>query len=376
MKTEHSLVRRILTLALMLCFVCSMTVSTSSAASEKVVLNFWHSMSGGTGKALDTIIQAFNDSQDQIEVVATYQGEYATALALTISSFTAGNAPDFLMGGSEDVTVLSTEEGVLENFLPYLEAQDSKLKLADFYEGFIMGYYNKDKGVVFALPMGCSTPVLYCNKTLLDKAGIGIPETWDELRDASKKIIAEDVSNYGIALPFNQWFFWGLINSWGGTVFTDDYKSLECVNDGSALAAYTFLQDMAKEGTLYAGPQADSSSVCTAMFSSGEAAFYINSIAQLNACEKGTMDNGYVLELAAVPKKISQAVPSGGNSVVMLSSSKNPDAAWTFIEWLYTSEMGIAYLDAQSGYLASTSTIKATKTIQDKIAADPNYAKA
>lgn len=363
-----------LSLILALCMLLS--VSGTAFAEEKTVLNFWHSMSGGTGKALDTMIEAFNASQNEIEVIGTYQGEYATALALTINAFSSGNAPDFLMGGSEDVTVLSTEEGVLANFYPFLTNDNSNLKLDDFYRGFIDCYYDEEAENIFALPMGCSTPVMYCNKTILEKAGLDIPTTWDEVREVSQKLVDGGYCTYGMALPFNQWFFWAFINSWGGRVFTEDGTKLQCVEDGSALASHTFLQDMVKDGLLYEGPQADSSSVCTAMFSAGECAFYVNSIAVLNACESGTADNGFETVVAAFPANVEQHVPSGGNSVVMLSSCKNPDAAWKFIEWLYTANEGIAYFDANSGYLACTKTIEQTPNIQNKIAGDENYKNA
>ena len=49
---------------------------SSSADSGKVQIQFWHSMSGNTQEALDTLVAGFNESQDQYEVVATNQGSY------------------------------------------------------------------------------------------------------------------------------------------------------------------------------------------------------------------------------------------------------------------------------------------------------------
>ena len=47
---------------------------------EKVSIEFWHAMSGSGQESLDAIVKGFNESQDNYEVVAEFQGTYEESL--------------------------------------------------------------------------------------------------------------------------------------------------------------------------------------------------------------------------------------------------------------------------------------------------------
>ena len=49
-----------------------------------VELSFWHCWSGGNAELLDSIVAAFNESQDKIHVTATYQGDYWEAASKAV----------------------------------------------------------------------------------------------------------------------------------------------------------------------------------------------------------------------------------------------------------------------------------------------------
>lgn len=158
----------------------------AAAVTDKQVVNFWHSMGGRNGDLLNNMVAAYNASQDKVEVVAEHQGDYYSAIAKTQTAIAAGNGPDILQTGTGQVSILAKEEGILENLVPYMEK--SGMSVSDFNPTFITGMSldPSDTKTLVAMPMGCSTPVLFCNMDLLKEAGAEVPETWAELSDTTK----------------------------------------------------------------------------------------------------------------------------------------------------------------------------------------------
>ena len=93
------LVSLILALALVMC------LGVAFADGEKVTIQFWHSMSGGNADSIDYMVKTFNESQDKIEVVATFQGDYYTSIANAIMAVSTGTGPDLIQTGSDQVRI-------------------------------------------------------------------------------------------------------------------------------------------------------------------------------------------------------------------------------------------------------------------------------
>jgi sn-glycerol 3-phosphate transport system substrate-binding protein len=62
-------------------------------AAEKTKIVWWHAMTASLGEQVNHLVDAFNQSQDAIEVQAIYKGGYAEVLTATIAAFRAGQAP-------------------------------------------------------------------------------------------------------------------------------------------------------------------------------------------------------------------------------------------------------------------------------------------
>lgn len=113
--------------------------------------------------------------------------------------------------------------------------QQSDMK-NDFYEGFITGMSfdpaTTDE-TLLGFPMGCSTPVMYCNDGLLKEEGLEVPTTWDEMTEVAKKLIDDGKVEYGFALPHDPWYFWMFMAQTDTPIFTEDGTSFACVEDGN-----------------------------------------------------------------------------------------------------------------------------------------------
>ena len=368
--------KRLASLILALALVMCLGV-TAFAEGEKVTIQFWHSMSGGNADSIDYMVKTFNESQDKIEVVATFQGDYYTSIANAIMAVSTGTGPDLIQTGSDQVRMLSDEEGVIANMLDFLNA-DPDMSYEDFYPGLIDSYrmtLSDGTDYLAALPMGCSTPVLYCNKTLLDKAGVEIPTTWEEMQEACAKLVDGGYCEYGFAQPRDSWYFWMIIPNYSGQeVFSEDGLTLACREGG--IEAFEFLKGMIEKKYFFPGPATDGGTIINQMMTAQKCAFYINSIGGLKTLENNAAEGGYEMVVSGVPGKVINSVPSGGNSLAILESSAHKDECWEFVKWIYTSNDGLAYFDYNSGYLACTKTVEATDLIQQKIAENANYANA
>lgn len=341
---------------------------------EKVTVEYWHTFSGTNGQVFQQVIDNFNNSQDRVEVVATYQGNYSDLYAKTMLAVSSNSAPDLISVGYGQAGYLGLEEGVCANMLPYMEASDD-MAVEDFVDNFISLYLNEEEETLTALPLGMSVPVMYCNKSMLDKAGVAVPTTWEELKAACEKLVDGGYCRYGFCQPYDAWYFWTIIRSWGGVdAFNEDATEFQCYDE--TLEAYEYLQDMIEHNYFYPGPQANGSTICLQMLANQECAFYITSIGSLFSVEETLASTGVELTVAAVPAGEVASTPSGGNSIIMTESSDNKEAAWEFIRWLYNSEDGLAYLDAQVGFLGCSDKIINSEVIQKKMSEDQHYAKA
>ena len=245
----------------------------STSSEGKTTVQFWHALSGTNGELVDQLVADFNSSQDKVEVVATFQGNYAEAAAKAEQAIFAGNAPDILLVAQDNVGRLATN-GVFADLLPFMQKDGIDDK--EFVEAFVQdAYYD---GALVDVPFGRSAQILHINKSILDEMGCSVPTTWDELKEVALKcavVEGGETKQYGLAIPFDQWQLFALVQQAGGHFFNEDVTGLGCVEDGTAKEAFTLLRELQEAGALYyADPANDQTG---SLFTSGTAAMMINS---------------------------------------------------------------------------------------------------
>ncbi|MCH4031154.1 MAG: extracellular solute-binding protein [Lachnospiraceae bacterium] len=353
------------------------TDTGQSADGEPVEIDFWHSMGGVSGNLISQIVDSYNASQSKYHVTATYQGDYFTSIANAQTAIASGNGPALIQCGAGLSDKLSDTDGVVANLYDYLN-KDEGLSRDDFYDSFIYMYEKEKNGEKYldCIPMGSSTPVLYCNKTLLDKAGVSIPKTWDEMKEACATLVDGGYCDYGFDQPRDSWYFWMAIpNFTGKEVFSADGLQLDCKDE--VVKTYTFAQDLIKKNYMYPGPASESGAAILQMMQSQQCAFCILSVGGLKNQETAAEAGGYELVVSDVPAGATKDIPSGGNVLVMLEGDqKKKDGAWDFLKWMYTNDDGLAKFIAGSGYLAPTDAVKNAKPVQEMLNNDANYKKA
>lgn len=340
----------------------------TQASGEKKTVQFWHCMSGTNGDLINQMVSDFNSSQNEVEVVATFQGSYAEAAAKAEQAIFAGNAPDILQVAQDNVGRLAVN-GAFADLLPHMQKDGMDDK--DFVDAFVNDAYYEGKLVV--IPFGRSAQILHINKTVLDEMGCEIPTTWDELKEvANKCTIVEngETKRYGLSVPFDQWEFFALIQQAGGKFFNEDQTGLGCLDDGTAKEAFSFMKDLQDSGALYYNDPANDQD--NQMFTSGMAAMTINSSGAITS-RRETIGDSFEYVVAPLVKGKIESMPTGGNGFGIQAASKEQDAAWKFMKWFIEDEKGGLAFVIGSGYLPFTKTMAQSDAIQNLWKESDNY---
>jgi sn-glycerol 3-phosphate transport system substrate-binding protein len=169
----------------------------AAGAQAKTEIHFWHAMDKQVGEALDALVKQFNQGQGEFEVKAFYKGTYPEVLAAANAAYRQKTPPHLVQ-----VSDAGTQSMVLsDTIVPIyrlMRQQQIAVNWADFIET-ITGYYSK-AGKLYSMPFNASTPILYYNKAVFKKAGLGDtpPVSWPDVEAASKKILAAGAATCGV----------------------------------------------------------------------------------------------------------------------------------------------------------------------------------
>ncbi len=231
-------------------------------------------------------------------------------------------------------------EGVLENLDPYI--QKSGYDLNDYWGGLLESA--KYQGSVYGLPRDNEVNILYYNKDLFDKAGVKYPDEnwkWEDLLAAAEKLTVKDaggkVTQYALAMEGGKYSKW--VNQNGGAILDDYVNPSKCMlADPKSVAAVKLFADMMNQG--YAMRDADLSQAGgdQAVFQSGQAAMIIQNTSRVSGFNSAKMN--YDVAVVPIPEGGKRWNPAGGAAWVMSAKSDNKDAAWTFLQWLQSTNGG------------------------------------
>lgn len=336
-------------------------------SGEKTTLQFWHALGGKNGELIDELIQRFNESQDEIKVVGSFQGAYDEASTKLQQSISAKTSPDIAMIERAYVEMFADSE-VLEDLTPYFESSD--LNIDDFTEGLMGHSYFNDE--LLSLPFNRSTPILHVNKSMLDENGLEVPTTWEELKKVANALVikeGEEYKRYGFSMPYDTWYPIAMISQSGGTFFNDDNTSVGFFDNGIGEEVFSYLKDVQKTGAMYYPPAQDSGNIVNQMFMSENIGIMYQSTGAIGTLME-SVDFDYVTTF--LPKNDDYATPTGGGNISMIAGSENKEAAWEFIEWMMKEPEGVLQFVIESGYLPFTKTMAESQAMQDLWEKEPN----
>ena len=158
----------------------------ASSAQAQTEIQWWHSMGGALGDALNGLANKFNESQKDYKVVPTYKGSYPESMTAAIAAFRAGNAPHILQVFEVGTATMMAAKGAI---VPVAKV------MADAEEPFdpkaylptVTGYYTDLKGNMLSFPFNSSTVMFYINKDAFKKAGLDPEQGAEDLEGSVRR---------------------------------------------------------------------------------------------------------------------------------------------------------------------------------------------
>lgn len=344
---------------------------------DGTTITFWHSMGGVNGQAIDALVKKFNDENKYgIKVESQYQGEYDDSLN-KLKSAQIGNMGADLVQVYEVGTRFMIESGWT---VPMQEMIDADKYDVSQIEPNLSAYYTIDDKL-YSMPFNSSTPIMYYNKDMFDKAGItDVPDSLEGIDKIGEQLMSKGGASEVMSLGIYGWFFEELIGKQGlnyannGNGRDKTATAVEFDKNGAAKNILTEWQKLNKDG--YAPIVGKGGDAGLADFSAGKSAITLGSTASLKQILQDV--NGKFNVGTAYFPKVKESDKGGvsiGGASLWALDNKDPKklrATLEFVKFLISPESQ-AYWNAQTGYFPVTTKSQDEQTFKDNIAQYPQF---
>ena len=334
-------------------------------------------MGGVNGEALDYLVNKFNEENEYgITVDSQYQGSYDDAIN-KLKSAQLGNMGADLVQVYDIGTRFMIDSGWV---IPMQDMIDSEEYDVSDLEENITAYYTVNDEL-YSMPFNSSTPILYYNKDMFDKAGItDVPTSLEGIENIADDLVNKGGAGEALSMGIYGWFFeefmckQGLdyVDNGNGreaaaekVVFDENGGALNILNEWKKLYDAGYAPNVGRGG--------DSG---LADFSSGKAAITLGSTASLKQILQD-VNGSFEVGTAYFPSITDDdkgGVSIGGASLWMLDNQDDAKkaATWEFVKYLVSAESQ-AYWNAQTGYFPVTTAAHDEQVFKDNIAEYPQF---
>lgn len=346
--------------------------ATQASSDGTIELKYWYCWTDKIKENNEERVKEFNDSVGKdkgIHVTAEYQGSYDDLNAKLKTAFTANEEPDVSV-----MVINSTQAfadgGMIQKVDDLIDASD----VSDFWPGLMDNC--KVNGDLYGVPYLRSTPVLYYNKSLFEKAGLDsntVPATWDDMVRASDALKSVGVGGFGFYSYI--WMLTALNYCNGGAPFGDDLSAKTCTfNEAPAVEMAKWLKDGVDNHNFAFAGGSNGSDTLKTNAANQKVAMWVSSTADLTNYLDLANQGGYEIGVGFIPKNVQNKVPTGGCNLVMTSRLQDDrrSAAGEFINFM-TSRDAAVKNHLKTGYLLTRQSDKDDDRIKEAYAKTPEY---
>lgn len=264
--------------------------------------------------------------------------------------------------------------------VPMQEMVDADQYDVSEIEPNLAAYYTIDNKL-YSMPFNSSTPIMYYNKDMFEKAGITeIPDSLEAIDQIGDQLLSKGGAGEVMSLGIYGWFFEQLIGEQGldyannGNGREEAATAVDFDQNGAAKNILTAWQKLNKDG--YAPVVGKGGDAGLADFSSGKSAITLGSTASLKQILQD-VNGKFEVGTAYFPKVSSSdegGVSIGGASLWALNNNdpKKLRATWEFVKFLISPESQ-AYWNAETGYFPVTTKAHDEQVFKDNIAQYPQF---
>ena len=347
----------------------SFALLSTSAALAQTEITWWHAMTGANNEVVDTLSKEFNESQTEYKVVPVFKGTYPETLNAGIAAFRAKQPPHIMQVFDVGTGVMMAAEGAVKPVAEILSMSGKEFDKSQYLPG-IVAYYSKPDGTMLSFPYNSSSPILYYNKDIFEKAGLDVnspPTTWPEVWDAARKIKESGAAPCGYTSTWLTWIHLENYAAWNNLQYGTNENGLASTDSELTINTPLFVKhfqeiaDLAKEGVFrYGGRTSEAKQI----FLGGECGIFTESSGGLGDIVKSGMNYGigqlpYEPEAEGAPQN---TIPGGASLWVFGGKSDEEyKGVAAFFDFLSQTEIQ-ARLHQVSGYLPVTlAAYEATK---------------
>lgn len=339
--------------------VMALVGAAQVAQAAPVTIEVWyHSGQEAERAVMNALVREFNAMQDEVRVNAIELPEASYNDQVNAAAM-AGRLPDLL-----EIDGPFMANYVWSGYLQPLDPFIAPELRADLLPSIIdQGTYPPD-GKIYALGMFDSGLGIWGNKAYLQAAGIRIPtgiqDAWtrEEFEEALAKLQALPQVRHVLDLKLNygrgEWFTYGfspIVQSMGADLINrQTWRATGTINSPAAVEALTMMQNWAKKG--YIVPS-----------DAGDASFYgekTAALAWVGHWMWGPHSSGLGNDLVILPMpRFGERAVTGLGSWAwsIPKTSRHPEAAWKFLEYLMQPEQILRMTEANGAVPARKSAI-------------------
>jgi multiple sugar transport system substrate-binding protein len=238
-----------------------------------------------------------------------------------------------------------------------------------FASGLVQGATYKGK--VYGSPLFEDQGFLYYRKDLLQKQGLPVPQTWEQLQSDATKLVKAGLVKYGFVwqgasyegLTCN---YMEYLTDAGGTATNSDYTKAT-LDSAASVKATTFMRSLVTSGATPAAITTFKEDQANSTFDTGKAAFLRNwDYAWSTSQTKGSSNVIGKVGVVPLPTFQGQSYPGyaniGGWNLYINPHSKNFAADLTFIKFM-ASDQAQKDLAVVSSSIPTTTSVRSSPEI-------------
>ncbi|WP_433256161.1 sugar ABC transporter substrate-binding protein [Streptosporangium sp. CA-135522] len=305
--------------------------SGSEQASDTKALTYWmfQDRTPQAGEVVEKIRGDFEKANGvTVKIVKIPKDDYNTKLGSAIAS---GTVPD---------------AGILDQPLVARYALDGTIKEVpagtvdekSLYAGALNTNRVDDK--LYGLPVDQTAVALFYNKKLVPTP----PKTWDELKQITAKIHADDPKTAGMVVPkgdgYGAWMWPGVLGGAGGSLVDEKNKKI-LFDQQPGVEALQLWADL-----LPSSPRSITDS--DKAFENGLAGMMISGPWDVANIKDQFPDLQF--STAPLPYKTQPSGNIGGENSVVFAKGKNADIAWKWIQYLTNADNNTKLAQALGGF--------------------------
>ena len=338
-----------------LALTLAMGLSGTAHAKTQIDFMFPVPVQGKLAQEMMNLTKTFNESQKEVEVTAIFTGDYDSTKMKAAAAQRAGKPPAVVITAANNIHDLVISDSIYpmkEVLAGQVDDVDSFLK-NEFWPAL---HANATvDGTVYAIPFHNSTPLLYYNKTMFEKAGLSVPQTWNDVVVAAKKLSQPEKNIWGVMLPtvntdYCAWILASLVYANGGQFYNAEYAGEVYYDSPSTVGALQFWKDLVFKHQVMPKGVLDNNLISSAFFEQRLGMAFLSTGA-LRFMKDNSKD--FEMGVAFMPSHVRRGVPIGGASLVSYKgiSPEQKKAAALFISYLTKPEISGAW-SRTTGYFA------------------------